>query len=222
MSKFTVVELGKPDGETLVFLGGWPDDALSGWSPIFNVLKNKYRIVSLCIPGFEAKCTQHKPWGYSFDELVTMLHDAIKESDCDHYTFIVHDWGSVLGLLYQKQFPDHIKSMIVVDVGIKDPTTPTSVWETFLILLYQWWSAFTYITTQFLGARVGQIMLLAFYGVLSILPFLKVCPHDSAHRPLEESMDPRLLHLYYRFWRDFFTGNPPKLTFPTCPMLYMV
>lgn len=222
MTKFTWIELGNPKGETLVFLGGWPDDSLSAWSPIFEILKEKYRLVSLCVPQFETNCTEIKKWGYSFDELSNMMDRAIHQAGCDSpFTLIIHDWGSIIGMLYQKQFPDKVKSMILVDVGIKGPA-PETIWGTILILLYQWWYAAAYIAAQILGERIGKIVLLAYFGFVFLMPFLKVCPYDSFHRPTSEAVNPNMLHLYYRFWKDFLSGYPMSLSFPSCPIFYMV
>jgi pimeloyl-ACP methyl ester carboxylesterase len=222
MTKFTWIELGEPRGETLVFLGGWPDDSLSGWSPIFEILKEKYRIVSLCIPQFEANCSEVKSWGYTFHELVDMMDKTINKAGCDTpFTLVIHDWGSIIGMLYQKRFPEKVKSMILVDVGIKGPV-PESIWETVLIVLYQWWYAVSYIITQIMGAHIGKIILLGYFGLVFTLPFLKVCPYDTFHRPTNDAINPQLLHIYFRFWKDFFSGRPMKLSFPSCPIYYMV
>ena len=75
---FPAVTLGNPDGEVLVFLAGYADDNLSGFSPLFNVLKDQYFIISLCLPDYDTKQIR-KPWGYNFDELLTMLHHTITE-----------------------------------------------------------------------------------------------------------------------------------------------
>ena len=205
-----------------MFLGGWPDDSLSGWSPLFEQLKARYRIVSLCPPQFESNCTEVKPWGYTFDELVSMMDDSIKNAECKSpFTLIVHDWGSIIGMLYQKRFPHKVKSMIIVDVGIKGPKD-TSLWEILLIVLYQWWNAWAYIVSQLFGTYMGYVVMLCFATFFKAFPFLQVCPYDKPHRPMQEVLDPHKLHLYYRFWRDFLMGRPLRPPFPTCPFLYMV
>ena len=47
---FPHVITGNPQGQNLVLLAGFPDDELSGWAPLIDLLKHKYQIIALCFP----------------------------------------------------------------------------------------------------------------------------------------------------------------------------
>lgn len=221
-SKFTITELGNQKGETLIFLNGFPDDSLSGWSPIFELLKKQYNIISICIPQFE-KNSNYKPWGYNFDELIIMLDITINQitNSNESITFICHDWGAILGLLYCNKYPKKILRLILVDVGIKGIKDSNSIYETFIILLYQWWFSIAYIISQFLGSAFGNCIFVLYMILVTALPFLKVCPYDTFHRPASE-MNVEMCYIYYQFWKSFFQGKPIEPKMPDCPLLYFV
>lgn len=240
-----MLELGSPAGrgERLHFLGGFPDDHMSGWSPLYEIMKHKYSIISLCLPQFHQRQQQkggngnYKKWGYSFDELVLMLHEilcrplAIPSATNDlngqqetpsspSVTLICHDWGAVIGLLYCNKYPQNVKRLILIDVGIKS-ISETSFWETFLIILYQWWFSIAYIIGQFFGSPLGNCIFVTYMILVTIFPFLKVCPRDTFHRPASE-MTIEMCYLYFHYWKLMLQGRPIQLKMPTCPVLYMV
>ena len=47
---FPHIITGNPQGENLILLAGYPDDELSGWAPLIDLLKHKYQIISVCFP----------------------------------------------------------------------------------------------------------------------------------------------------------------------------
>lgn len=47
---FPHIVTGNPQGENLIFLAGFPDNELSGWAPLIDLLKHKYQIIALCFP----------------------------------------------------------------------------------------------------------------------------------------------------------------------------
>jgi cis-3-alkyl-4-acyloxetan-2-one decarboxylase len=223
MSEFSVVEFGTQRGENLFFLGGFPDDGLSGWSPLYEIMKQKYNIISLCLPHYSKGC-KYKRWGYTFEELLTMLEITINQLSPDvPITFICHDWGAVIGLLYAQKFPQRVSRLILVDVGIRDRgiSDPHQIWEIFLILLYQWWFCSAYIIAQFLGTPLGNCIFVLYMMLVTLCPFLKVCPTDTFHRPASE-MTVEMCFIYFQYWKLIFQGHPIDLQMPTCPVLYLV
>ena len=47
---FPHVITGNPQGENLILLAGYPDNELSGWAPLIDLLKHKYQIIAICFP----------------------------------------------------------------------------------------------------------------------------------------------------------------------------
>jgi cis-3-alkyl-4-acyloxetan-2-one decarboxylase len=223
MGEYSVVEFGTQRGENLFFLGGFPDDGLSGWSPLFEILKQKYNIISLCLPQYSKGC-QYKRWGYSFDELVALLEITINQLSPEvPITFICHDWGAVIGLLFAQKFPQRVSRLILVDVGIRDHGIKNihQIWEIVLILLYQWWFCSAYIISQFFGAPLGNCIFVLYMMLVTLFPFLKVCPTDTFHRPASE-MTVEMCFIYFQYWKMIFQGHPIVLQMPSCPVLYLV
>jgi pimeloyl-ACP methyl ester carboxylesterase len=237
---FSVLEFGNHKGSPLYFIGGFPDDHMSGWSPLYDILKQKYSIISLCLPQFHHAQQQkggdtYKKWGYTFQELILMLNDALfppksplstseltndPQDPAPSITLICHDWGAFLGLLYCNKFPHNVKRLILIDVGIKS-ISESSFFEIFLIILYQWWFSIAYIIGQLFGAPLGNCVFVTYMIFVTLFPFLKVCPHDSFHRPASE-MTIEMCYLYFHYWKSMLQGRPIQPKMPTCPVLYMV
>ena len=67
---------GNPDGPTLVFIHGWPDDA-SLWRQQLAALAPDFRCVLLTLPNFGR--TPEKAGGFDFPELVARMAATIRE-----------------------------------------------------------------------------------------------------------------------------------------------
>lgn len=57
-------------------------------------------------------------WGPSFDEVATMLADAVKahskSGKCD---IILHDAGTVYGRHLHKRYPELVEKIALIDIG---------------------------------------------------------------------------------------------------------
>eukprot|EP00602_Paraphysomonas_sp_CaronLab_P008851 CAMPEP_0185019726 /NCGR_PEP_ID=MMETSP1103-20130426/2330_1 /TAXON_ID=36769 /ORGANISM="Paraphysomonas bandaiensis, Strain Caron Lab Isolate" /LENGTH=255 /DNA_ID=CAMNT_0027550189 /DNA_START=118 /DNA_END=882 /DNA_ORIENTATION=- len=218
-TKFDYITLGDPHNEPLVFLAGFPDDHLSGWSPLVEELKDRYYVIALCIPQFEKDAT-YKKWGYTFDELIHMMDNSIEEAVPKEklpVTLIGHDWGSLFGFLYQNKFPSKIKKYVTVDIGLM---TSISLWGMFLMLLYQWWFAIAYIVSQLFGEFIGHVVFGMCVLLLTYVPLLNICPNEKFPRPRNE-VNVNMTYVYYQYWKETFCGRSLKPKFPTCPVLFM-
>lgn len=218
-TKFDYITLGDPHNEPLVFLAGFPDDHLSGWSPLVEELKDRYYVIALCIPQFEKDAT-YKKWGYTFDELIHMMDNSIEEAVPKEklpVTLIGHDWGSLFGFLYQNKFPSKIKKYVTVDIGLM---TSISLWGMFLMLLYQWWFAIAYIVSQLFGEFIGHVVFGMCVLLLTYVPLLNICPNEKLPRPRNE-VNVNMTYVYYQYWKETFCGRSLKPKFPTCPVLFM-
>ena len=69
---------GNPDGPTLVFIHGWPDDA-SLWRAQVEALAPDFRCVLLTLPNFGQ--TADKAGGFCFPELVERVARTIGHPD---------------------------------------------------------------------------------------------------------------------------------------------
>jgi pimeloyl-ACP methyl ester carboxylesterase len=207
--------------EILVFLAGFPDNETSGWGNFLELLKQRkdVQIICICLPDLEDDAV-HRPWGYSFDEITLLLDATINQHVPDRkkkVNLIIHDWGSFCGFIYENRFPDRVKSVTAFDVGII--RRPRTIKESLLVVLYQWWFAAAYVTSQLFGLSMGS-MVLAVY-ILFIPNSFKIAtsfPRDKS------KVNVTMMYPYYHFWRNYFfdSKNLPVPKFPSCPVLFMV
>jgi len=125
---------GNPDGPTLLFIHGWPDDA-SLWRHQVAALAKSHRCVRITLPNFGARAV--KAGGFNFAELLTMLSATLDEvQPTGRVTLVTHDWGAYLGYLLEQSRPRRIDRMVALDIG--GHIAPDTFRERFFIAGYQW------------------------------------------------------------------------------------
>jgi len=106
---------GNPDGPTLVFIHGWPDNA-SLWRWQAAELGAHFRCVLLTLPNFGEQTV--KPGGFDFPELVARVAATIREVQPEgRVGLVTHDWGAYLGYLLEQAHPERIERMAALDIG---------------------------------------------------------------------------------------------------------
>ena len=100
-----------------------------------------------------------------------MLNNTIRSvlGETAPFTFIVHDWGVVVGISYQNKRPNRVTKMVILDVGLKKHMP---AYDTVVILLYQWWFAASYIISQIFGNAIGNFVFFGYAVFVAALPFL--------------------------------------------------
>ena len=235
MKLFPYVEFKRGKGtsskkEIIVFLAGFPDDAVSGWQPLVDrLLRNSddneekdLHLICLCLPGYETGAAKMPLWGYTFFELTQMMHATLEHllpGDHVRYTLVLHDWGCFVGFLYQTYHPSKISRTVALDVGFLQ-IEEAPLRHTLILIFYQSMFAISFIVSQLLGHLVGQCGFVLSLFFLSMLPFLSPCPHDRTPRPLSE-ISVEMCYPYYQMWKDIFTNKVLKAKFPQTPLLFM-
>lgn len=220
------VEVGLKSGEALVFLSGYPDDELSACAPLVDRLKAKHRILAICMPDMQLKKSEAhlaKPWGYSFAEIDQMLDGTIAHvlGKDAKFTLIIHDWGSIYGTVYQNKRPPKVSRVVMMDVGIK---RQFSLYDAIVILIYQWWFAVAFVSSQFFGILVGNILLQLFFLFANSIPSLTIGTSGSKLPRAVDEIGVHMCYPYYHFWKAKFTMRSAEVNMlmPSCPVLYMV
>ena len=200
---------GNPEGPTLFFIHGWPDDP-SLWRKQVAALERTYRCVLVTLPNFGESTIVSG--GVDFPELVQMLARTLNELQLgdSKVTLITHDWGAYIGYMLEQAYPKRFSKIIGMDVG-RD-FAPKFPIEALLILSYQW-------------------SLIACWLVGGIWPFLSNClsrcigafigvPHRQRKRICSRSNYP-----YFYYWRDTLLPWKRKGLLkhyrPSCPVLYL-
>lgn len=230
-TQLSVVEFGKPDStQIIVFLAGFPDNETSAWGDVLrhmteDVRYRDHRFICMCQPDFEdAPETAVKPWGYSFDEILDLFHATIERRVPDaalKITLCVHDWGSIIGLLYENKYPHRIERLICFDIGIGIMHGRQPICMVYIIfVLYQVWWSFGYLVSQCCCYRLGDCIFKS-YGAL-----VPNCCQPTALDILPrkaEDVDVHMCYIYYHFWKTFFCHRSqlPVPAHPSCPILYL-
>jgi len=199
---------GNPNGRTILFIHGWPDDA-SLWRNQVPALADDYRCVLVTLPNFGA--TSVKAGGFDFPELIAMLAATIREVLPEGRVHLVtHDWGAYTGYLLEKTHPDLIDRVVALDVGghVGRPGPKAAA----MLAAYQW----ALIASWFVGGIVppmGNAMSRAVGRVVRV------------PRRQRGNIRSRFNYSYFYLWRGmllpWMRGNILGRYRPTRPILYL-
>lgn len=199
---------GKPEGPTLVFIHGWPDDA-GLWRRQTETLGRDFRCVLVTLPNFGAKPV--KAGGFDFPELVDRLAATIEQVQAGgRVGLVTHDWGAYLGYLLEQAHPELISKMAAMDVGAH--LQPKGLKEPLMIIGYQW----ALIACWLIGGVVPPLGGLLSRGVGKVIRV----PARQRSR-----LRSRCNYPYFYYWRSIFlpwkrAGLLTRYR-PRCPVLYL-
>lgn len=125
---------GNPDGPTVVFIHGWPDDARL-WHAQVPALGSDFRCVLVTLPNFGRRAM--KIGGFDFPELVEMLANTVRAVQPEGRVHLVtHDWGTYMGYSLEKAHPELVERMVALDVGGHIGRPPAKAAA--MLAAYQW------------------------------------------------------------------------------------
>jgi cis-3-alkyl-4-acyloxetan-2-one decarboxylase len=193
---------GNDQGETIVFIQGWPDNA-SLWDGAVTALRDRYRCVRTTLPNFGGDLTVR--WGYKTTELLQALEDLVREAGRGKpVTLVLHDWGCYWGHAVHHHRPELVSRVAGVDVA---PHYKPSFLGVLGIMAYQWWLLAAFVV----GGPIGDWMTRRFA--------------ELAHAPADPvRLNAWMNYPYRNVWGDMFAGRYRKLTegyWPTCPLLFV-
>lgn len=199
---------GNPDGPTLVFIHGWPDDT-SLWRHQVAALSGHYRCVLLTLPNFGAQPV--KAGGFNFPELVEILAKTTREvQPRGQVTLITHDWGAYLGYLLEQAHPEIIERMVAMDVG--GHAGRPGLRAALMILAYQW----ALVACWLVGGLVPPLGNLLSRGVAAVV---RVPGRQRG------GIRSRMNYPYFYFWRGMLLpwqrSSILRNYRPRCPVLYL-
>ena len=181
---------GAPDGPTLFFVQGWPDDA-SLWDDFVVTLRDRYRCVRIALPNSPG--APYRRWGFNHDEMVTALADCVRRvSSGKALTLVAHDWGAFWSYRLHMRHPELVSRMVALDIG---PVVKPNPREAALIAAYQWWL----IAAFALGGPLGDAMTRGFAR------FGKA-PRQGA------AIGAQLNYPYFYLWKEMLTGRSWRMS----------
>lgn len=98
--------------EVIILLHGWAAN-IDTMLPISNILKDRYRVVLLDLPGF-GKSEEPKEIYNSFDYSKIVL-EFMDKLNIDSATFIGHSFGGKISSIIASNHPEKVKKLILID-----------------------------------------------------------------------------------------------------------
>ena len=125
---------GKPDGEVVVLLAGFPESWFA-WRKVMPLLAPAYRILAPDLPG---QGDSDRPLnGYDTQALATSVHGLLQQLGIGQYSLVAHDVGAWVAYPYAALFGGEVRRLVLMDAGIPGitlpealPTAPDRAWRT--------------------------------------------------------------------------------------------
>jgi len=199
---------GNPDGPTLVFIHGWPDNA-SLWRHQVGALSREFRCVLVTLPNFGEQ--RENAGGFDFPELTEQLAAIIRQVQPDgQVSLVTHDWGAYIGYLLEKTHPGLFVKMAAFDVG--GHMVPANLKSSLMIMGYQW----SLIACWLVGGLVPPL------GGLMSRAVAKVIRVPARQRA---NLRSRYNYPYFYLWRGMLLPWKRAELLgryrPRCPVLYL-
>ena len=125
---------GRPDGEVVVLLAGFPESWYA-WRKVMPLLATTYRIIAPDLPG--QGDSDRPPDGYDTQALAGTVHTLLRQLDVARHCLAAHDVGAWVAYPYAMLFGDEIRRLVLMDAGIPGitlpdalPTDPARAWRT--------------------------------------------------------------------------------------------
>ncbi len=100
------------NGKNVVILHGWGAN-INTVMPIFNHLKDKFKVYALDLPGFGKSDKPSKVWGSS--EYAEIVKKFIEELDIKDVILIGHSHGGRVSIILSSKYPYIVNKMILID-----------------------------------------------------------------------------------------------------------
>jgi pimeloyl-ACP methyl ester carboxylesterase len=113
-SSVHVIEAGRADGPTFLFLHGWPESWRS-WKELMLLAAPLARVVALDLPGVGQSTTPVR--GGSKRELAAVIHALIDNLGLGDVTLVGHDVGGMIAYPYLRQYDD-VPRVVIMDTVI--------------------------------------------------------------------------------------------------------
>lgn len=122
-SKIAYVDVGK--GPVVLFLHGNPTSSYL-WRNIIPHVADNHRAIAIDLIGMG---DSDKPdLGYSFEEHAAFVDGFIEQMGLKNITFVIHDWGSAIGMRYARNNEKNVRAVAFMEALIP-PGLPVKNYE---------------------------------------------------------------------------------------------
>jgi pimeloyl-ACP methyl ester carboxylesterase len=115
---------GKPDGDIIVLLAGFPQSWFA-WRKVMPLLAEHYRVI---VPDLPGQGDSDRPVsGYDTQNLAIILHGLFHQLGISQYYLAAHDVGAWVAYPYVALFHEEVKRLALLDGGIPGITLPDAL-----------------------------------------------------------------------------------------------
>lgn len=104
--------ISEGEGKNLIVLHGWGCN-IDTVMPIVNILKEKYRVYAIDLPGF-GKSREPERVMNSFD-YVEIVRGFMKKLNIKRATFVGHSFGGKLSIIMGSKYPTEVEKIVLID-----------------------------------------------------------------------------------------------------------
>ncbi|KUP94188.1 alpha/beta fold hydrolase [Tritonibacter horizontis] len=105
----------KGEGDTVLFLHGFPDHWLTWWRQM-EALSKDHHVVAMDMRGFNLSDQPIDPEDYLIEKLITDVEAVVKDIGNGPVTLVGHDWGGFVAWNVAMQRPDLISRAGIVNI----------------------------------------------------------------------------------------------------------
>lgn len=115
-NKINVIEWGNPEGEPVLCLHGWLDNAATFHylAPLLTQ-SGHYRLIAIEFPGHGQSEHLHPAADYQFISGISIIDGLLDVLKLEKPKFLAHSMGAALSSIYAGVFPDKVDSIVSID-----------------------------------------------------------------------------------------------------------
>jgi pimeloyl-ACP methyl ester carboxylesterase len=115
---------GKPDGQVLVLICGFPQSWYA-WRKVLPLLGHRYRVIAPDLPG---QGDSDRPSGpLDTTTAAKLLRGLVEKLGVDRHALVVHDIGGWVGYPYTAMYEDKVTGLAILDTGIPGISLPDTL-----------------------------------------------------------------------------------------------
>lgn len=100
--KVNYVDMGKSDGNVIVYLHGWGQN-IEMMEPIAKPFSKTHRLIIIDLPGFGKSDEPDEVW--DLEEYAKMVHELLEHEGIDRINLIGHSFGGKISIVYATLYP---------------------------------------------------------------------------------------------------------------------
>jgi pimeloyl-ACP methyl ester carboxylesterase len=192
-AELRVLQAGPADGDPVLFLHGWPQDA-SAWIPVMEHAAEGHRCLAVDLPGIGGSSIPEARGDKAY--LAGIIRELVQALQLTDLTLVGHDAGGMIVFSYLRAYPD-LRAAVIMDTVV--PGIPP--WQRVLAHPAIWHFAFHAIPElpEILVAGHQRRYFDYFFDAISARP--RAIPPSARDRYAASYRDPASLRQGFELYR---------------------